>query len=187
MCNSKIRANMAWIIVVLTAQVVFSSRAMAWTAGCGDDNDGDIGTPTPITVQNNQSSSYDFTHCFTGGNTAGWNHTESPAPAHGTLQITGSVVTYTPNPGYIGPDFYCLSCSPEGTLAGDGAEFDACGCNLTAAFNVVAPVAPPPPAPVPTLGTWAMFLTGLLLAAISLYRLSRGGEPGGAGGRHRSL
>jgi hypothetical protein len=186
MFNCKLYAKIAWIIVVLAAQIVFSSRAMASAPGCGDDSDGDIGTPTPITVPNNQSSSYNFTHCFgNGGNTAGWNHTQSPAPAHGTLQIAGTVVTYTPNAGYIGPDSYCLSCLPGGNLAADGAEFDACTCNLTAAFNVVAPVAAP--APVPALGTWAMFLMGLLLAAASLYRLARGGETDGAGGGYRSL
>lgn len=151
---------------------------MASAPGCGDDGNGDIGIlPNPITVQNNQTSSYNFTHCFgNGGDTAGWNHTESPGPAHGTLQIAGSVVTYTPDPGYVGPDFDCLSCLPHETLAGDGAEYDACTCNLTANFQVVAPASAP--VATPTLGTWAMLLTALLLVAVGLYTLTRGGEAG---------
>jgi hypothetical protein len=97
-------------------QIVFSSPAMASTAaGCGDDTDGDIGIlPHPITVQEN--------------------HTQSPAPAHGTLAIVGAVVTYTPNPGYVGPDSCCLSCNGYGDIGGtggDGAQFAACTCNLT--------------------------------------------------------
>lgn len=171
MFGSKVCTKIGLMVVIVAVQIVFSSPAMAVTgaAGCGDDTDGDIGIlPHPITVQENQPSSYDFTHCFTGGNTADWNKTQSPAPAHGTLAIVGSVVTYTPNPGYTGPDSYCLSCSPRGTLAGDGAEFDACTCNLTANFMVVAPTAP---VGTPALGTWAMFIMALLLVAASLYRL----------------
>lgn len=169
----KLSQKLGMIIAALAVPIVFSSPAMAvGAAGCGDDTDGDIGIlPHPLVVQNNQSSSYDFTHCFTNGNTAGWNHTQSPAPLHGTLQINGSVVTYTPNPGYVGTDSYCLSCNGDGRIGGDGAQFDACSCNLTANFSVVAP--PVAAVPTPALGTWAMLLMGLLLAAASLYRLRR--------------
>lgn len=171
MFGSKACTKIGLMVVIIAVQIVFSSPVMAFTgaSGCGDDSNGDIGIDShPITVQENQSSSYDFTHCFTGGVTTGWNQTQSPAPAHGTLAIVGSVVTYTPNTGYTGPDSYCLSCSPTGSLAGDGAQFDACSCNLTANFLVVAPTAP---VGTPALGTWAMLLMALLLVAASLYRL----------------
>src|SRR5579863_6767950 len=87
------------ITIALAASTVFSSVALAITPGCGEDGLGDIGVAAPIAVPNNQSHTYDYTNCFgNGGDTAGWNHTQSPGPAHGTLQIVGSVVTYTPNP-----------------------------------------------------------------------------------------
>jgi hypothetical protein len=169
------------VIVVPAVLIAFSLPAMATTpvAGCGDDNIGDIGDMNPVVVTENQSSSYDFTHCFVGGNTTGWLHTESPAPAHGTLTINGSVVTYTPNPGYTGSDYYCLSCAnagnpsgnPLGSLAEDGALHDACGCNISAHFNVQTPAVA-----TPALGTWGLFLIALLLLAMSLYRLRAWGS-----------
>jgi hypothetical protein len=172
MSGFNFRARIGLMAAALAASTIFSSVAMA-AAGCGDDGVGDIGDVTPIALPNNQSFSYDFTHCFgNGGDTAGWNHTQSPAPAHGTLQIVGSVVKYTPNPGYVGPDFYCLSCLPGFTIGADGAMFDACSCNLTATFQV-----DPPVIATPALSTWALTLLVLMLVAMSLYRLGPGSGP----------
>lgn len=168
----KLCARTGWIAVILAGLIVVSSPAMASTPqpGCGDDEVGDIGDVTPVVVLENQSSTYDYTHCFTGGNTAGWNHTETPGPSHGTLTIVGSVVTYTPNASYTGPDSYFLStptiANPSGTLGGDGALHDACGCNITAHFNVQAPAVA---TPIP--GTWDLFLMVMLLLGMGFYRL----------------
>ena len=93
----------------------------AGAVGCGDDLYGDIGVFTPIAITGGNSYTYDFKNCFVGGDASGWNHHITAGPAHGTLQIVGTQVTYTANAGYTGPDFWAISDGTYRDVGGDGA------------------------------------------------------------------
>jgi hypothetical protein len=154
------------LFALLFGCLLFSSRAMA-VPGCGDDGVGDIGTPTPISVTAGTPFAFNYSACFTGGNTTGWNHTIAVAPAHGTLTIVGSLVTYTPNAGFVGADFWQISPL---SLALDGALNDACSCNLTGTFSITAP---PPTSAIaaPAMSEWGFLSLTLLLAGMGYFTL----------------
>jgi len=134
----------------------------AGAPGCGTDNFGDIGEPTPIVIAPGGSYAYDFTNCFTGGSTAGWKHTIIVAPTKGTLLIVGSVVTYTANMNATGTDHWQIS-SPS--VSADGAT-SLCSCNLQGTFSIVSP---PTPAPSPPTGM--LVLTGV--AVLGIFEIRR--------------
>jgi hypothetical protein len=166
--------------VVFFACLGLSSRAMASAPGCGNDGVGDIGTAangsvtvsTRIQITAGSSYTYNYVSCFVDGNPGGWNHTITTAPQHGTLSILGTQVTYAASTGYVGTDYWAISQGEYGTVGADGAGAqDACDCNLTGSFNVVAPTA------APTVGQWEMTFLAVLLAGTGWYFLlpNRGG------------
>ena len=85
-------------------------------------------------------------------------------PTHGKLTVNpDGTVTYTPNPGYSGPDgFEYTVCSASGVCS-DPAKPAKVTIQVTAAPPV--PPAPTAATPVPTLGQWGLVFASLMMLA----------------------
>lgn len=99
------------------------------------------------------------------------------APSNGTVVYSGTTVTYTPNPGFVGTDTFSYEVC---TVI--QAPYTSQGCAVvTVSVRVDAAVEPPelepaPPklvTPVPTTGIWSLAGLSMLLGLLALQRKRR--------------
>ena len=92
----------------------------------------------------------------------------SHAPSHGSIKYSNGVMTYTPNPGYVGTDsFKYLICTVV------QAPYTAQGCAVAVVNVTVTPIPLPAATPVPALETWGLLSLSSLLAVFGFARSRR--------------